>query len=215
MPPVRGAATVSLRAFATDAATKKQLRTALLPLLKDHDSDVRWAALDTLHEMDPGQDPAVVAAIGARLKDEEEPVRSAAVRALGAAGPAAKPYLLDVVGFFDDDLDVPPYGAAQTVAQMSPLTPQELTSLLYPLYVYDELLPVTRLTAYSASGGDRDGQIIIRLLGRSRGAARESIKPEETDHAIALLQDALKAPLLHERLKVEIEARLAELKAKP
>ena len=209
---VRGAAAVALRSFATDAAAKQRLRAALLPLLKDPDTEVRWAALDTFHELDPGQDAAVVAAIAARLKDEEESVRSAAVRALGAAGAAAKPYLPDIIGFFDDDPAVPPYTAAQAVAEISPLTPQELTSLLYPLYVYSELLPITRLTAHEASGGDPDGQIVIRLLGRSRGAARELIKPDETDRAIALLQDSLKAPLLHEKLKAEIEARLAELK---
>ncbi|MDR3405962.1 MAG: HEAT repeat domain-containing protein [Chthoniobacter sp.] len=210
---VRGAATVSLRTFATDAAAKQQLRTTLLPLLKDHDAGVRWAVLDTFHELDPGLDPAVVTAIAGRLKDEEEPIRSAAVRALGAAGPAAKPYLLDIIAFFDDDPAVPPYAAAQTIAELSPLTPQELTCLLYPLYVYSELLPITRLTAHGASAGDRDGQIIIRLLGRSRAAAREVVAPGEVDHAIALLQDALKAPLLHEKLKAEIEARVAELKA--
>ena len=116
------------------------------------------------------------------------------------------------IAFFDDDPAVPPYGAAQAVAEISPLTPQEITSLLYPIYVYSELLPITRLTAYQASGGVRDGQIIIRLLGRNRGAAREVVAAAEIDHAIALLQDALNAPLLHPKLKTEIQARLAELK---
>ncbi|HSI14842.1 MAG TPA: HEAT repeat domain-containing protein [Chthoniobacter sp.] len=211
-PGVRGAAAIALRSFASDDAAKTQLRAALLPLLKDGDGEVRWATLDTFHELDPGKDAAVVAAIDARLKDEEASVRSAAVRALGAAGPVAKAYLPDIIAFFDDDPAVPPYAASQAVAEVSPLTPQEITSLLYPLYVYAELSPITRLTAHRASGGERDGQIIIRLLGQTRLTAREVVAPGESEHAIALLQDALKAPLLHEKLKAEINARLTELK---
>ena len=209
---VRGAAAISLRSFASDA-TKEQLRAALLPLLKDPDSEVRWAALDTFHELDPGKDAAVVTAIAARLKDEEATVRSAAVRALGAAGPVAKTYLPDIIGFFDDDPAVPPYAAAQAVAEISPLTPQELISLLYPIYVYAELSPITRLTAHRASGGEHDGQILLRLLGRSSAVTRDVVGPGEVDHTIALLQDALKAPLLHEKLKAEINSRLTEVKS--
>ena len=210
--PVRGAAAISLRAFVTDDASKQKFREALRPLLKDRDSQVRWAALDTLHELDPGTDAALVTEIAARLKDEDQTVRSAAVRALGAAGAAAKPHLLDIVRFFNDDPAVPPYAAVEAVMQVSPLTPQELTSLLYPLYVYSDLRPITRLAAYSASGGERDGLLIIRLLGRSNAPIKDVVTADDKARAIALLQDALKAPLLHEKLKAEITSRLAELK---
>ncbi len=208
---VRGAAAISLRAFVTDDASKQKFREALRPLLKDRDSQVRWAALDTLHELDPGTDAALVAEIAARLKDEDQTVRSAAVRALGAAGAAAKPHLLDIVRFFNDDPAVPPYAAVEAVMQISPLTPQELTSLLYPLYVYSDLRPLTRLAAYSASGGERDGLMIIRLLGRSNAPIKDVVTADDKAHATALLQDALKAPLMDEKLKAEITSRLAEL----
>jgi HEAT repeat protein len=210
---VRGAAVVALRSFATDAAAKQKLRATLLPLLKDADTDVRWAVLDAFHELDPGQEPAIVTAIAALLKDEDRSVRASAVRALGAAGAVAKPHLLDIIRFFNDDPAVPPYAAAQAVSELSPLTPQEIVSLLHPMYVYSDLLPLTRLTAHNASGGDRDAQILIRLLGRTRITAREAVAAGETAHAITLLEDALKAPLLHTKLKAEIESRLAELKA--
>ena len=208
---VRGAAAISLRAFVTDDDAKQKFREALRPLLKDRDAQVRWAALDTLHELDPGTDAALVAEIAARLKDEDQTVRSAAVRALGAAGPAAKPHLLDIVRFFNDDPAVPPYAAVEAVMQISPLTPQELTSLLYPLYVYSDLRPLTRLAAYSASGGERDGLMIIRLLGRSNAPVKDVVTAEDRARATALLQDALKAPLMDEKLKAEIKSRLAEL----
>jgi HEAT repeat protein len=209
--PVRGAAAISLRAFVTDDASRQKFREALRPLLKDRDSQVRWAALDTLHELEPGTDAALVSEIAARLKDEDQTVRSAAVRALGAARAAAKPHLLDIVRFFNDDPAVPPYAAVEAVMQVSPLTPQELTSLLYPLYVYSDLRPITRLAAYSASGGERDGLLIIRLLGRSNAPIKDVVTTADKARAIALLQDALKAPLLHEKLKAEITSRLAEL----
>jgi HEAT repeat protein len=206
---------VALRSFATDADSKKKLRDALRPLLKDRDAEVRWAVLDTFHELDPAQEPALVTEIAASLKDEEQLVRAAAVRALGAAGAAAKPNLLDVIKFFYDDPASPPYAAAEAVAQISPLKPQELTSLLYPLYVSADLLPLVRLTAYEASGGEPDSVLIIRLLGRSSAAARDIVKPADKARATALLQDALKAPLIHEKLKTEITARIAEVKATP
>ena len=209
--PVRGAAAISLRAFVTDDGSKQKFREALRPLLKDRDAQVRWAALDTLHELNPGTDAALVAEIAARLKDEDQTVRSAAVRALGAAGAAAKPHLLDIVRFFNDDPAVPPYAAVEAVMQISPLTPQELTSLLYPLYVYSDLRPLTRLAAYSASGGERDGLMIIRLLGRSNAPVKDVVSADDKAHATALLQDALKAPLMDEKLKAEITSRLAEL----
>ena len=214
-PSVRGAAAVALRSFATDAEAKKKLREALRPLLKDRDSEVRWAAIDTFHELDPGQEPALVTEIAAMLKDEEQPVRAAAVRTLGAAGPAAKAHLLDVVRFFYDDPSMPPYAASEAVAQISPLKPQELASLLYPLYVSAELRTMVRLAAYGASGGDPDGLLIIRLLGRSQAAAKDVVTSADKARATALLQDALKAPLLHEKLKAEITSRLAEVKATP
>ena len=208
---MRGAAAVALRGFATDAATKQKLREALRPLLKDRDAEVRWAVLDTFHELDPAQDPALVAEIAALLKDEDQPVRAAAVRALGAAGAVAKPHLLEIIRFFNDDPAVPPYAAAEAVAQISPLTPQELTSVLYPLYVYADLLPLVRLTAYSASGGEPDGLLIIRLLGRSRAATKDVVTKADQARATALLQDALKAALLDDKLKAEITSRLAEV----
>ena len=95
--------------------------------------------------------------------------------------------------------------------QLSPLTPQELTSLLYPLYVYSDLRPLTRLAAYSASGGDPDDLLIIRLLGQSNLPIKDAVTADDKARATALLQDALKAPLLHEKLKAEINSRLAEL----
>jgi HEAT repeat protein len=208
---VRGAAAVSLRAFVTDDASKQKFREAVRPLLKDTDAQVRWGALDTLHELDPGKDGALVAEIAGRLKDEDQTVRSAAVRALGAAGAAAKPHLLDIVRFFNDDPAVPPYAAVEAVMQLSPLTPQELTSLLYPLYVYSDLRPLTRLAAYSASGGDPDDLLIIRLLGQSNLPTKDAVTADDKARATALLQEALKAPLLHEKLKAEINSRLAEL----
>jgi HEAT repeat protein len=210
---VRGAAAIPLRAFAKDDAAKQKFREALQPLLKDRDPQVRWAALDTLHDLDPGKGGALVGEIGALLKDEEESVRSAAVRTLGAAGAAAKPHLVEIIRFFLDDPAVPPYAAAEAVVQIGPLTTQELTSLLYPLYVYPDLLALTRLTAYGASGGERDGLLIARLLGRNRMNIDEILTPEEKGRAAALLQEAMKAPLLHEKLKAEITQRLAEVKA--
>ena len=214
-PSVRGAAAVALRSFATDAASKQKLRDALRPLLKDRDAEVRWAALDTFHELDPAQEPALLGEIAALLKDEEQPVRAAAVRTLGAAGPAARPYLLDVIRFFNDDPAVPPYAAAEAVEEISPLTPQELTSVLYPLYVYADQLPLVRLTAYSASGGEPDGLLVIRLLGRSRSATKDVVTKADQAPATALLQDSLKAALLDDKLKAEITSRLAEVNATP
>jgi hypothetical protein len=73
-------------------------------------------------------------------------------------------------------------------------------------------LPIVRLTAYAASGGEPDGLLIIRLLGRSQAAAKDVVTNADKVHATALLQDALKSPLLHEKLKAEINSRLAEVK---
>lgn len=208
---VRGAAAITLRGYAAAAAERPRLRASLRPLLKDPDVDVRWAALDTLHELEPAQDPGLLDEIAALVKDEDESVRTAAIRALGAGGAASKPFLPEIIRFFDDNPAVPPYAAAQAVLELSPLTPQELTSLLYPIYVYAELQPITRLTAYGASGGDRDSQILLGLLGRSRLAAKDALKPGEAAHAIELLQSVRTAPLLHDILRAEINARLAEL----
>lgn len=212
-PTVRGAALIALRAFAADAANREKLRGAVRPLLKDGDAKVRWAALDTLHELEPGREPALVDEIAALLKDEDETVRNAAVRALGAAGAAAKPHLTDMVRFFLDDPAVPPYAAARCVLEVSPLKPQELTCVLYPLYVYPEQTALNRVAAYGASGGDRDGLLIVRLLGRTRTPAKEIVSGTDKAHAIALLEDALKAPLLHDQLKTEIQTRLSEISA--
>jgi hypothetical protein len=109
------------------------------------------------------------------------------------------------------DLSFP--SAAQAILELSPLNPQELASLLYPLYVMAELQPITCLTAYGASGGQRDGQIILGLLGRSRAATGDVVKAGESAHAIELLQTARTAPLVTEALRAEIDSRLAELKA--
>ena len=146
------------------------------------------------------------------VKDEDQSVRLAAVRALGAGGAAAKPHLLEIIRAFNDDPAVPPYTAAQALLAVGPLTPEELTSALYPLYIYSDLLPLTRLTAYGASGGDGDGVLLLRLLGRSRVPAREVIKADQKARAIELLQGALKAPLLNDQLKTEIEARQGEVR---
>jgi hypothetical protein len=55
--------------------------------------------------------------------------------------------------------------------------------------------------------------MIIRLLGRSNAPVKDVVSADDKAHATALLQDALKAPLLHDKLKAEIASRLAELKA--
>ena len=41
-----------------------------------------------------------------------------------------------------------------------------------PTVVYADQMPLVRLTAYGASGGEPDGLLIIRLLGRSRRRRR-------------------------------------------
>jgi hypothetical protein len=212
-PAVRGAAIISLRAFATDAGAKQKLREVLRPLLGDQDAEVRWAVLDTLHEVDPGQEPDLVDAIAALVRDEDQSVRSAAVRALGAAGPNAAKHLPAVVEFFLDDPAIPPFGAAETVLRISPLTPVQLTSVLYPLYVYPELTPLTRATAYAASGGDKDGLLIVRLLGRARVPAKDIVRPSDAEHAATVLRDALGATLLHQDLEAEIGTRIGEIEA--
>jgi len=212
-PAARGAALIALRAFAADADLRAQLRQATRPLLKDRDASVRWAALDTLHELEPAQEPGLVAEIAGLLKDEDESVRNAAVRALGAAGQAAKLHLLDIIRFFNDDPAMPPFAAAQTILEISPLNAQELTSLLYPLYLYADLLPLVRVTAYGAAGGEHDGQLLVKLLGHSGATAAEVVTKEEAPHALELLQSAQQAPLLHAKLRTEIARRIAELKA--
>ena len=171
-PSVRGAVAVALRSFATDDATKEEASRGAAPAAQG--SRFRGALGRARHL------PRTRSRAGARprhrnrrpLKDEEQPVRAAAVRTLGAVGAAAKPHLLDVIRFFYDDPAVPPYAAAQAVAQISPLKPQELASLLYPLYISADLLPMVRLTAYGASGGEPDGVLLIRLLGRSQAAGQ-------------------------------------------
>ena len=214
-PSVRGAAAVALRSFATDAEAKKKLREALRPLLKDRDSEVRWAVIDTFHELDPGQEPALVTEIAAMLKDEEQPVRAAAVRTLGAAGPAAKAHLLDVVRFFYDD---PVHAALCRLGSRRADQPAEAAGTRespLPALRFRRPATMVRLAAYGASGGEPDGLLIIRLLGRSQAAAKDVVTSADKARATALLQDALKAPLLHDKLKAEITSRLAEVKATP
>ena len=210
---VCGAAIVALRAFASDASTRGHLRAALRPLLKNPDAVLRWVALDTIHELDPGQDANLVSEIAALLGDDDRSVQEGAVRTLGAAGPAAKPFLVQIIRFFTDDPTVHPYAAARTVRQVGPLDAPQLTSLFHPLYVYSDLLPAARLTAHAASAGERDGQILILLLGKSRVSAGTVVAKEEVPHALEVLSEALKAPLLHPALKQEIEQRMDELKA--
>jgi hypothetical protein len=55
--------------------------------------------------------------------------------------------------------------------------------------------------------------MIIRLLGRSNAPIKDVVTAGDMTRATALLQDALKAPLLDEKLKAEIKTRLAELAA--
>ena len=77
------------------------------------------------------------------------------------------------------------------------------------------LIAFDSLAAYEASGGEADGLMLIRLLGRSRSTLNDVVTAAEKARATALLQDALKAPLLHEKLKAEITSRLAEIKSNP
>jgi hypothetical protein len=120
--------------------------------------------------------------------------------------------LAEIIRFFDDDPAVPPYAAAQCVAEIGPLSAQELTSLLYPMYVYSDITPLVRLTAYGASAGEVDGLLLVRLLGRSRNVLKDVVPEAEKGRVAALLENSLKAPLLHEKLRAEIQSRLAELK---
>ena len=185
-PAVRGAAAIALRSYLSDAAAKQKFRELLRPMLKDSDAQVRWAVLDVMHELDIAQDAALVGEIAALTRDEDQTVRHGAVRALGSAGAAAKPHLPDIIKFFLDDPAVPPYAAAESVLEMSPLTPQELASLLYPIYVYPELLPLTRVAAYGASGGEKDGLLSLvckftlappRVIAELRVVKRRSRSP--------------------------------------
>ena len=69
-------------------------------------------------------------------------------------------------------------------------------------------------SAYGASGGEPDGLLNVRLLGRS-AVTKDVVKKANQVRATALLQDALKAALLNDELKAEITSRLAEVKAAP
>jgi len=53
--------------------------------------------------------------------------------------------------------------------------------------------------------------MIIRLLGRRNEPIKDVVTADDKARATALLQAALKAPLVHEKLKAEITSRLAEL----
>jgi hypothetical protein len=57
------------------------------------------------------------------------------------------------------------------------------------------------------------GLLVTRLLGTKRAAAKDLVTKADCSQAVALLQDALKAPLIHDKLKSEITSRLAEVKA--
>jgi hypothetical protein len=212
---VRGAAAIALRSYAGDVAGRANLRAALRPLLKDADAEIRWAVLDTLHELDPGQDAALIEEIAGMMKDEEQTVRGAAMRALSAAGAGAKPHLADFIREFHEDPAIPPFAAAEAVTCLGPLNTRELTALLYPAFVYSELIPVTRATAHAATAGEADGQILLRLIGRNAEPAAAFLKPADAARATALLQDALQATPLHPKLKQEIEARLIEIQKLP
>jgi hypothetical protein len=85
--------------------------------------------------------------------------------------------------------------------------------LLSPLYVDPEQRPLVRLTAYGASGGDADGLLIVRLLGRSSAATKDVVKKADEARVSALLQNALNAALVEDKLKQEINTRLTEVKS--
>ena len=194
--------------------TRKQFRDALRPLLKDQDAQVRWAALDTLHELDPGQDPALVTEIAGLLKDEDEPVRDAAARTLGATGAAARPYLADIVRspsttrqshptrrrklFFRDEPAHPPGTRHRAVSALRPCRAR-----------------ASHRTAYGASGGQPDGSPILHLLNRGQGAVSDLVAKNEKLLRRQRRQDEIKAPLLQDKLKAEITARLTEVQAIP
>jgi HEAT repeat protein len=210
---VRGAAAIALRSYVDQPEAREKIRGALRPLLKDDDDQVRWAALDTLTEADPGPDAALVDQIAALLNDPDRSVRNAAVRALGAAGPAAKRHFAAILGMFTDDPDVPPYAASRTVIQLSPLSVPELTSLLQPLFLSRDVLSIVRLTAHEAAGGRQEGELLLRLLGKTGRPTAEVIKKEEVADALAVLTDALTAPSLNANLREEIAVRIAELRS--
>lgn len=210
-PQVRGAAALALRSFATNEPQRAILRAAFRPLLKDAEADVRWAALDTLFELEPAKDPGLVGEIAALLEDEDEGVHGAAIRALGAGGAAARPFLPRVIRFLTEDPTSGTHGVADALFMLSPLSPQELALLLQVSYTYPEELPFIRATAYGATSGEPDRMLIVRLIGRSSGSVQDLVQPVEAGPAIAGLQDALKAKGLHPKLKIEIESRLSEL----
>jgi HEAT repeat protein len=121
-----------------------------------------------------------VAEIAALLKDEEQSVRAGAVRALGAAGAARETAPARRHSLLQRRPCHAALAAAEAVVQISPLNPQELTSCLSTL-CFADLRPLTRLAAYGASGGERDGLLIVRLLV---GAAvrRATLRPRKKKH---------------------------------
>lgn len=210
---VQGAAAIALRSYVDDVAARPRIRAALRPLLKDDDDEVRWAALDTLTEAEPAQDPALVDEIAALLNDPDRSVRNAAVRALGAAGPAGKRHYQAMLAMFTDDPDVPPYAAARAVLELGPLTVREIASLLAPAYQATEVLPLVRLTAHGAAAGQPSAELLLRLIGKTPQPAAQVVGKGEIPAALAALAEAEKAPRLPAKLQAEIAARTAELKA--
>jgi hypothetical protein len=87
------------------------------------------------------------------------------------------------------------------VAEISPLTAQELASLLSMIYVYADFTPLIRVTAYAASADEGDGLLVARLIGRSRNGINDVVPATERARAYALLQECEMAPLLHDKLK--------------
>lgn len=210
-PAVQGAAAISLRSFTGRPEDRARIRAALRPLLMHNDDQVRWAALDTIAEAEPGAEASLVNELADLLNDPDRSVRNAAVRALGFAGVAAKAHFSRLVAMFNDDPEVPPFAAARSILQISPLTSSELSSLLNQAYQNEELLPLVRLTAHGASGGQRDNEILIGLLDQKGESAKAVLKAGEVPRAIQLLQDAAKSPSAHPRMKQQIEARIAEI----
>ena len=211
---MRGAAAVALRSFATDAAAKQKLREALRPLLKDRDAEVRWAALDTFHELDPA------AGSRTRRRDRRAAQRRGTARALRRRARARRCRR----------------GSEATSARHHPLLqrrPRRAALRRRGSRRADQ--------SAHAAGTDEPALSALRLcrptapqcaspptahpaaspMACSSSACSVAAEPpqgcgdeaHDKARATALLQDALKAPLLDDKLKAEITSRLAELKA--
>ena len=210
---VRGDAAVSLRSFAEDDASRAALREALRPLLKDAESDVRWAALDTLFELEISKDEGLVAEVAGLMDDEDSTIREAAVRTLGSAGPSGRRYLPRIFRFFDEHRGMPSYAVVETLMRLGPMTPQELAQLLQHAAASSGNLPLLRTTAYATTGGDSDKVLLVRLIGHSSGTIATLVKPSDIPKAETQIKEALRAPELNSILRKELEARASELKS--